>query len=859
MSAAITGAKQLILRILGGPEDNSLIPVSGESYQLTNVAEPSAPGFGLTCTIERDERGAHMRATGGELRINGSLLAAGQSTRLREGDRVELGASLYEVFQLGRFVGGQPQSRSLNEGQVGRRFEKIEKELCRQSESFDNVQKRFDDLSQQMATLINSVSDLASTNQEGSSNWQSQQIQNKAFAGTDRFDENKSEFGQIQKEQNVADASLTSLGGQSEPDNEFLASKQEEFRTESQPSIDLAQPGYTSELPVAETNVPRAELGTEVPQIESPSLNSVVGSFIETPQTAPQIPRQQLFETPALPNQAALAESPESQDSLVDKSNTGLERLLSSIDSASAPDEGASDVPDTPFEAPVSDIVSTQIDTPLGNSPEVESVVANQESILANLENTQADSLEEKSIEAEPLEAEDPQTNSENSNAKLENLFAELRERDQRTTEEPIDSAAASESRQPMEPGADNLGALENELGEKESVQEQTDQNQPIVEDPMANVNQLFERLADNDARGVQNQESQVADQEFALEVSAPEINITDESGQEQSSRSDQIEGDLGHIESSENEPNPNELRLEKMLKDLKMSGMKNKSPDSLVDTGSPVENNIPTAGLAAPTPAPADPVSQSKPTESVSDVLARMNLSPNVSEPSEVAVEVSDVASESTGHVEPVVAESQPAPSAQPAPPAERGGGGEDVQDYMNSLLQRLNGEAGLPVAPVPAASVPEAVEEPQVEVQETLKPLNPEEFVPKRVAPEKSSNMAAMRELANSTSRSALQSSEIKRKKDMANAMLLGSGGAVVGAVTSGFLSQASGDIFSYLSIGMVLVAVVCGAIYVKDNLLAGKFKPKAPKPKQQASFLDGVKEKLLKKLSRDPEVGK
>jgi hypothetical protein len=107
--------------------------------------------------------------------------------------------------------------------------------------------------------------------------------------------------------------------------------------------------------------------------------------------------------------------------------------------------------------------------------------------------------------------------------------------------------------------------------------------------------------------------------------------------------------------------------------------------------------------------------------------------------------------------------------------------GGGEDddsIDEYMARLLQRVRGDDELdeedsgtsnPTSTAPGQNGPtmeqRVVEQPPVEEEQA--PLTAEEFKPSRRAPEANSNLSAMRELANSSARTAITTSN--RKKGM------------------------------------------------------------------------------------------
>ncbi len=88
-----------------------------------------------------------------------------------------------------------------------------------------------------------------------------------------------------------------------------------------------------------------------------------------------------------------------------------------------------------------------------------------------------------------------------------------------------------------------------------------------------------------------------------------------------------------------------------------------------------------------------------------------------------------------------------------------------DSIQDYMNQLMQRVGTPAETPAQPKPEPTkavekaaekrVPETVEAPPAQ---EVGPLNPSEFVPRAVAPEASSSLQALRAVANTSARSAI-----------------------------------------------------------------------------------------------------
>jgi hypothetical protein len=134
-------------------------------------------------------------------------------------------------------------------------------------------------------------------------------------------------------------------------------------------------------------------------------------------------------------------------------------------------------------------------------------------------------------------------------------------------------------------------------------------------------------------------------------------------------------------------------------------------------------------------------------------------------------------------------------------------------VQDYMNQLFDRLRGQTAQ--APQPVVNRPAQVKKlPESEVATEVKPLvkvlDPSEYVPKRVAPERNANIDAMRALANDSIRSALHISNQQRRRAMG---LFQIGSAIGGAVLGAGLFALSGEIGDWYFYGGSLSMIVGG----------------------------------------------
>ncbi len=230
-------------------------------------------------------------------------------------------------------------------------------------------------------------------------------------------------------------------------------------------------------------------------------------------------------------------------------------------------------------------------------------------------------------------------------------------------------------------------------------------------------------------------------------------------------------------------------------------------------------------------TPEP-QPKTEAPKTESVAEVLARMQATGQIGglDP-ELEQEPSFEPQEST----PEVFE-EPKPESIAEPPAEEEGG--DVQDYMNQLFQRLRGPAAgaaasakanssttskTPEKPTDVAKPGSAIE--KVNVHKPVELLSADEFKPKKIAPERDSNLDAMRELANQNARNAVKLSRSKRQGATRTAQLVIAAGGILGSVVLFFLSAQIGDAFFCGGVGSALAGLVAGGRYVATNVLKKK----------------------------------
>ncbi len=198
-----------------------------------------------------------------------------------------------------------------------------------------------------------------------------------------------------------------------------------------------------------------------------------------------------------------------------------------------------------------------------------------------------------------------------------------------------------------------------------------------------------------------------------------------------------------------------------------------------------------------------------------------------------------------------------QSVPAADnPTVPASAAQGGEEtdesVEDYMRRLLARMRGvsesevtlpgvEAGKPASAVvpkdPSVAKPTPEPAPATENEQLseawTEPFDPDKYVPRGTAPEKNRDLNALRELANTSARSAIQVSARRRQ---GSAILIKLAIATVGLIAGVALVSINGariNVAFIATIASFLVALIWGydaVTSIRPLLQAGR------KPSQQ-----------------------
>ena len=461
-------------------------------------------------------------------------------------------------------------------------------------------------------------------------------------------------------------------------------------------------------------------------------------------------------------------------------------------------------------------------------------------------------SVELKANESNGAEPDQESVDSQGNN-ELENLFSTLRENDQKMVGEESADAEASESEVPA---TDRLNELDGKLvGESSDVSVDVEEPASDLKQDSSEAPQFDSQIVET-AMPVNDQSDEVHSETESQSKS--ERKLLDQLRSLQREQAAKVEEEDRAEAEQENASSLEPLETANVeIPTVELAGnstveLKDESAanESAADSRPSILENL--EPMSTPEQQNTESIATTQPTEkeSVADVLARMNYTPDFEDDQPVQESEAPVPAQPVGHV----AEATVATQEE---------GGEDVQDYMDSLLQRLNGGVPAPpkaapaVQPVAEQSKPVEKVEAAPESVEHVAPLNADEFVPKRVAPELNSDLSAMRELANASSRSAVKTSNMKRRQDLGNTLLLGAGGAIVGAIATTFMSKTTGDSFYWLSVCLYVVTCVCSGLYAKSLLFGDSSSVESKKSDKSISKTKSFFNSLAKKLIRTPEA--
>ena len=172
--------------------------------------------------------------------------------------------------------------------------------------------------------------------------------------------------------------------------------------------------------------------------------------------------------------------------------------------------------------------------------------------------------------------------------------------------------------------------------------------------------------------------------------------------------------------------------------------------------------------------------------------------------------------------------------PAAAPPSGFSDAAGDDSIEAYMNRLLQRVQGEPGAvsdepETVSVSTSQSSSLLQEPENEasieatVEAEEEPIDPEApLIPRSQAPEKTSDLSAMRELANASARSAISRSvRIQTRDTQIRGMIsfgCAAGALICGAMLYIFVPDVVPMVARFLMVAMTIVVAV---IYVKEGL--------------------------------------
>lgn len=163
-----------------------------------------------------------------------------------------------------------------------------------------------------------------------------------------------------------------------------------------------------------------------------------------------------------------------------------------------------------------------------------------------------------------------------------------------------------------------------------------------------------------------------------------------------------------------------------------------------------------------------------------VSDYVGDLAHSPVASQPA-----IEDAYTAPPAEEEPMPPPSRPAFRDDPVESPDE----ESIEKYMERLMQRVRGDSTSAPRPAVMPVLQKQLEEPPAagpaeNLPAEQDPVKPEEYLPRSPAPEQSANLAAMRELANTAARTAIEKHHQKSGNKQVAFKLLGAGVLLLGS---------------------------------------------------------------------------
>lgn len=717
----------LVLQLAGGQRDGEQISVSTPKCFLESGSVES--GESLRCAIFRGPQGAAVRSYSNAILVNG----APESVHwLAEGDRIEFPNSVtIQIKQLGWIADEQAvteleQTEFLQtttpalaclendadlvaSGEL--RFEKLETQIEAIHVQNDETRIRFEQISDRLENLTDQVSQLVQLASQGSFN---------PTAPTSANLDSEDDLVQTLADSNHAATSIVPTLEAQSLAAEFPTSTEETFVT------------IASTPQAPEQTMPEVHIDPCVNAWAEPCV-----SDISEETTASATVVEQTEPAPAM----AVTSADEATDN-------EPESFAAQSDLVAEP--ATNEEPIAHHDALASDAISTAqelVEPAPAATPAEPAEVAPTVELVAPVETIAESTAEPSEADTANVELEQPvpaplTDELDDRLSELERVFGRAIAGDQ-PTESTVTESAASETTTAakVELATSELAGSELETPANlapapaaRSLEEPTNDRATSADSATEPASQ---NISDNDLAFLESLTAQTADDQ---PVESPESLTHSPSEMTESSADLTTDVPVGSLAS--------QLLDAVAAEEAEIAG----APESAVDHESKANEMIPATAAADKKPVAA--------TESVSDLFARMKSEGQWSGLDDDDDEEPQTDSAINETVTMKATESDDAGD----------GSSDDVEDYMAQLLSRMRGGEPAPKAkPAEKPAQPTKEQTPgsvNNQKAEPFTPLTPEEFKPKRVAT-KIESFDKMRELANSSSRSAVMESEENRRK--------------------------------------------------------------------------------------------
>ncbi len=733
-------SSDLVLRLVDETQTGEFYPIKTQKCLLRNNVKHEQDGR-LHCAIFRGPNGTAIQSRGTSIIVNGKEV---ESEWLKRGDKIELGDSQFEVYQLGEVANQSAQSSQTgttsstqtacissktsdsnetcgsNESQFDSNEEDsmesveldhewkdrvlaLEERIGAIHQQNDSVSSRFDELDSRMAQLTNTLSNLADS------------IANNTHVAMTAPVEHRQEQEDSFAETFVNEPSEEKFVRESGPTVEYSKSDETEQDRESTPTLQCSLPD-------------EAEIVSE----STPTIQCSIPD--ETGQVRESTPTLQC----SLPDEAEIVResTPTIQCSMPDEA----EQVRESTPTVehSMPDEtGRESTATIEYSIPVE---SEKEERFLSGTSFETNVVSDSETECESSGGTVGEMADDSGIVATEQQADESESNS--LSLELERVFGKINSQIDEVESDSVGTKTCSESCSQMEQTSCN--------DDEEVFVTFSDENSKLPEsfDEQTTLTKLDTSEFEHDLGGQLKPISEISEQ--------IEEHKTADDGD-----SERFNDEATSIATEEAEasydPIDNETLITQSLEDTLDKALQSISPDLAVDSQSTPEEADQELTDSSPEPK----------NESVAEILARMQSQGQLdgySLDDATAEPIQDASAELVQQVhetpvEPTIVDS-----------GNKAGGDEEnsVEAYMNRLLGRTGMETKENKSEAVAAQTTQEAKAPEtVKNPEPVQLLKPSEYKPAKSAPEKNKNMDAMRELANQTNRVALESSGRRRAK--------------------------------------------------------------------------------------------